>query len=362
MRSLTGGDLSSVLALLRAIYSAPQPEGFVRRLLDALPRLTASDIAGYNEYNPSRRRVWYVAEPAGGDPPDGSELLSRFSHEHPLIGHYRRTRDGRALKISDFLSRPRFHRLGLYNEYFRRFSPAVEDLIAVHFGERRDGFVAALALGRRRKDYGERERFLLDLMRPHFGQAYRNAERLDELRRELALAGGALEALSQGVVALDAKGRVRIANERARQRLAAYGGPLRRGRLPQEVERWVVEQRRLLDTERGLGAPPAPLVMQRGERSLVIRVAALPESGPILLVDEHSAAPDPQRLRALGLTRRESEVTSLLARGRTNKQIARLLGAAPKTVEKHLQQVYAKLGVRTRTAAAARALSPAHAG
>lgn len=357
MPQLSDNDVSGALALLRGIYAAEQPEGFVRCLLDALPALIGSDIVGYNEYNPAHRRVWYVAEPAGRDPPDGPGLLSRFSHEHPLIGHYRGTRDGRARKISDFLSRSRYHRLALYNEYFRRFEPAVEDLIAVHFGERPDGFVAALALGRRRRDYTERERFLLDLLRPHFSQACGNAERLGELHRELTLAGGALEALSQGVVALDGKGRARIANQRARERLARYAGALRRGRLPQEVDLWVARHRKLLDGEDGLSSPLRPLVLRRGEHSLVIRLAAGPGAAPILLLDEHGSVPDPQQLRIMGLTRRECEVTSLLAQGRTNKEIARLLAIAPKTVEKHLQQVYAKLGVRTRTAAAARALA-----
>jgi len=124
MHRLARKDLSSALKLLRDIYAAPGLDQLVGRLLPALLRLTASSIAGYNEYNPARRRVWYLAEPAAADAPGGPKLFSRFTHEHPLIARYRRTRDPRAYKISDFLNRAQYHRLGLYNEYFRRCTPA----------------------------------------------------------------------------------------------------------------------------------------------------------------------------------------------------------------------------------------------
>jgi DNA-binding CsgD family transcriptional regulator len=62
---------------------------------------------------------------------------------------------------------------------------------------------------------------------------------------------------------------------------------------------------------------------------------------------------------ALGLTRREAEVLVLVGRGRTNVEIADALFVSPRTVQKHLQHVYAKLGVESRTAAVARAFEAA---
>jgi DNA-binding CsgD family transcriptional regulator len=49
-----------------------------------------------------------------------------------------------------------------------------------------------------------------------------------------------------------------------------------------------------------------------------------------------------------GLTQREVEVLRLIAGGQSIKEIARTLGVAPKTADNHIQNLYAKIGVRTR--------------
>jgi DNA-binding CsgD family transcriptional regulator len=54
---------------------------------------------------------------------------------------------------------------------------------------------------------------------------------------------------------------------------------------------------------------------------------------------------------SLGLTPREAEVLGWVARGRTNTEIAHVLFISPLTVRKHLENIFEKLGVRTRTAA-----------
>lgn len=59
------------------------------------------------------------------------------------------------------------------------------------------------------------------------------------------------------------------------------------------------------------------------------------------------------RLRDAELTPREIEVLSWLAKGKTNRDIGDILGLSPRTVNKHLEHAYAKLGVETRASAAA---------
>lgn len=69
---------------------------------------------------------------------------------------------------------------------------------------------------------------------------------------------------------------------------------------------------------------------------------------------------DPAALEALGLSRREAEVLLWVAQGKTNPEIALILGLSPRTVGKHLERVFPKLGVETRTAAAASAFECLH--
>ena len=59
-----------------------------------------------------------------------------------------------------------------------------------------------------------------------------------------------------------------------------------------------------------------------------------------------------RRTGPAGLTQREIDVLELLARGLTNKEIAERLVISRKTVANHVEHIYAKIGVSTRTAAA----------
>ncbi|WP_398472714.1 response regulator [Tardiphaga sp.] len=77
-----------------------------------------------------------------------------------------------------------------------------------------------------------------------------------------------------------------------------------------------------------------------------------------LAKDSGTAAPA-EFSKELGLTTREGEVLSWLSKGKSNRDIAQILGLSPRTVDKHLEQIYAKLGVENRTAAAAVAVNAA---
>jgi len=72
-----------------------------------------------------------------------------------------------------------------------------------------------------------------------------------------------------------------------------------------------------------------------------------------LLSLEANDAQPPSRLSTASLTPRETEVLSWIAKGKTNRDVGEILGMSPRTVNKHLEHVFEKLGVETRAAAAA---------
>ena len=72
----------------------------------------------------------------------------------------------------------------------------------------------------------------------------------------------------------------------------------------------------------------------------------------VVLREVSDAATVEATMQALRLTLRESEVLYWVVKGKTNRDIGDILGSSPATVKKHLERVYEKLGVETRTAAA----------
>jgi DNA-binding NarL/FixJ family response regulator len=72
-----------------------------------------------------------------------------------------------------------------------------------------------------------------------------------------------------------------------------------------------------------------------------------------LLSVRHNDPASPSRLATASLTPREAEVLSWIAKGKTNRDVGDILGISPRTVNKHLERVFEKLGVETRAAAAA---------
>jgi DNA-binding CsgD family transcriptional regulator len=81
------------------------------------------------------------------------------------------------------------------------------------------------------------------------------------------------------------------------------------------------------------------------------KAGAVPKDDTVL-----PCIPLPTDISPAGLTQREAEVMHWLACGKTDAEIAALLSISPRTVQKHLEHIYVKLGVETRTAAVMRAL------
>ncbi|USX23489.1 response regulator transcription factor [Oxalobacteraceae bacterium OTU3REALA1] len=112
------------------------------------------------------------------------------------------------------------------------------------------------------------------------------------------------------------------------------------------------------------GQSHPPLTLARGARRLIFSAAEFSEDEQwmIVLREESDVAQIEKLMAAFKLTQRESEVLNWLIKGKTNRDIGEILGTSPRTINKHLEHVFVKLGVETRTSAAAVALSKLRAG
>ncbi len=106
------------------------------------------------------------------------------------------------------------------------------------------------------------------------------------------------------------------------------------------------------------GRDVRPLATARGARRLMatLQGRTVDDDWLVVLREVSDAATVEATMLAFGLTLRESEVLYWVAKGKTNRDIGDILGSSPATVKKHLERVYEKLGVETRTAAAAMAM------
>jgi DNA-binding CsgD family transcriptional regulator len=218
-------------------------------VLTALHRAVPADWIGLSDVGPDPQSIVELV-----DPPVPQELYDAFAElarENPLVRRYDETRDGRAYRFSDVVSLAELHELEIYRRVYGLIG--LEHQIAFTLESGEDRRILAIHLGRRRRDFSNRERDLLNSARPFLIQAYRNAIRYT----------GALKA----------------------------------------------------------------------------RMDATP--------------PSLDALARLGLTRRQAQALQLLASGMSEQEIAARLGISVRTAQKHLEHCYRRLGVNTRSAAAA---------
>jgi len=157
-------------------------------------------------------------------------------------------------------------------------------------------------------------------------------------------AGAALDATGRFLLATDRAGRLLWCTPKAKQLLAEP-----------DVQRALTAQLVRL-RQPGVSTPRA--VLDIGARRL--EVAVLSSIGPnewLFRLTESVLGVEEEVLQnKLSISERESEVLLWVSRGKSNREIGEILTISPRTVDKHLEQIFEKLGVANRASAAARAV------
>ena len=149
-------------------------------------------------------------------------------------------------------------------------------------------------------------------------------------------------------------GRLMWQTPLARQLLHTYYGTSA-PETPPAILQWL--RRHLADAERQI--EPPRLCAELGARRLSIGLHQQTGDDDWLIVmrEVSDAAIIESMSLAFKLTAREAEVLYWVVKGKINRDIADIVGSSPGTVKKHLERVFAKLGVETRTSAAGMAMN-----
>ena len=170
-------------------------------------------------------------------------------------------------------------------------------------------------------------------------------------------AQAALDAAGRFLLAIDRQGRVLWWTPQAASLLSRHG--CAEGVLPEAIWRGIVDQPpgapRAAPSPSAVPSPTALLSAQAHGASLEVHFVGHVGRDELLLrvVPAGLATAEALLSERLSVTPREAEVLLWISRGKADRDVAQILGLSPRTVNKHLEQAYAKLGVENRAAATA---------
>jgi DNA-binding NarL/FixJ family response regulator len=366
MENLTLNDIYSLNQAIQQIYALSSAINFGSDTMRIVNQLVPHDIPAFHITNMRTGQVTDTFEP--GVPDISTELrteltATRDQHlfEHPVAANFPQTMHG-AYKISDFISSQELHkREALYQSFCRPLG--IEDQMMLFLpntsGNTMQGDAGATfagySLNRSQRSFTERDRLTLNLLRLHLFQAYCNVQRYHQLQQKFDRLQDFIQ--DAAMIALNAEGRIQLTTPQASIWLEAYfPKPSSVWVLPDRLWSWVKHQAASLRNTIDPNPPCLPLRIQQADRQLVIRLILKPMENRYLLLLEEQTTSLLGSLELLGLSQRETAVLGWVLQGKENKAIAMELGVGESTVRRHLESIYGKFGVSSRTGAIAYAL------
>ena len=362
MEPLTLNDTQSMLQGIQTLYTFHNLETFGVDALTILNQLVPSDRPHFHATKVRTRQILRTFLPdCPGLTPEIERMIYLHFDEHPILHHMPQTLHG-AYQISDFLSRKELYRLeGLYQQFLRPL--ALEDQITFFLENtssgswskvtQTDATLVGFSLHCAQRSFTERDRLILNLLRPHLSQAHANAQKYQQYQQDLSQLHQTLDHLS--LIVLSSDGQVQRVTPQAVAWLEAYfPKPTNSSQLSEHLWAWVKHQISCSALESNFSKAQLPLRIERAGRQLVIRLVV--EQEQYLLLLEEQTLSLSKSLELLGLSQRETEVLFWVMQGKDNKAIAVHLSVCTSTVGKHLESIYRKLGVQSRTEAIAHAL------
>lgn len=280
---------------------------------------------------------------------------SAFDHhfrEHPLVRFHSAHPGGPTQRISDCVAASDFRQQAVYADYYRRIG--INHVMALPL--RIDaGNVISIVFNRSTSDFKAAERALLDAIRLPLAALYRNLAAREVAGVGLACLNDLVARAGWSVVRVSLSGRILGTSMPAMRVLQRFFPHFSSGhaQLPNPLGDWL-SRCSCWGLDRVAAGQGECFAIARGGARLTVHFVAdpvKPECGYLLVKSERQCV-EAQQIASLPLTKREREVMALVTAGKTNAQIALIIDISARTVQKHLEHVFVKLGVETRTAAA----------
>lgn len=345
MARLTHKETDRILESINILNADLTGSSLSERLLRATAHAVTADIRAFDRWNGKGEHtgtIWY--DPAEALPVNLLQVFAAHAHEHPLTPHIVSGRTTETLKITDLLPSDRWQRTGLFNEFYKLVG--VQHQISTRL-EINPDLAYSFTLSRAKEDFGEHDRTILQFLKPHLITAIKVSQTLEQANRELEF----LElAATRGIIVLTFDLRLLFICNRARRLIqecfpASEGWPVPRRILEHAASQ--THRSRSPD----YNFPAMITVSAPNGAELHITVQKDLERGEIRLLIEELKEVSPEDFRLADLTVRESEILYWLWKGKTNESIGYLCGISSRTVQKHIEHIYRKLGVETRIAA-----------
>jgi DNA-binding CsgD family transcriptional regulator len=196
MRQLRGSDLRRISRFVGAALDYDADAPFVPPLLEELRALIPADAISFSELDRvAQVGLGYVS--IGEEDHEGApaEVYWNLRHEYPTCSHHDLTGDWRARRLSDLISRPQLHRRGIYCEWLRPWGVEYELSAGLESPQTHTKvFIFVRGNG---SDFSERDREVLDALRPWLARLYSLAHERRRLRQALAR----LDVAAEGEVA-----------------------------------------------------------------------------------------------------------------------------------------------------------------
>ncbi|MDP3090777.1 MAG: helix-turn-helix transcriptional regulator [Nitrospira sp.] len=361
MERLTGKDLRRISEFLRELYQLRTHEEFTNHLIVALPTIMEGEFTSYNEINHRQGTGSFKTDHPGflENPAHYGQALARQAHSHPILQYFETTHDRSATTISDCVSQREFRDTGLYKEFFEPLRIPYTIGFALEIDSHHSITLAQHKGGR---EFSERTRAALNAIRPHVLQGFQNALAVTQMQEQLTALDQVMEAGHQAVLSVTTEGRIRFSTPHAQQLFTQYGLRIKRGSewLPSSLRAWLRGQIAHLQSPDDVAPTIAPLTIAGTTGTLHIHI--VPKAPYVLLMLQENRPTSTTNLAHLGLSARETEILTWVIQGKTNPEIGMILSISSRTVQKHLERVYSRLGVENRHAAISHVLNVNQSG